>query len=408
MIIDRCLKSEQVSLPDIRPPDRIGLAARGALRAGDKFPHGGPRRDLLKSNALDFMKQPGNAKFEAGALRLFGETLLVAAGLAADHARDVAEILLEGDLLGHTTHGFALLPAYLKALKDDTMEKHGEPAVVADHDAALTWDGRYLPGPWLVRRAIRIARERLAEHPVTTIVIRRSHHIGCLQAYLKPVTDAGIFIMLTCSDPQSRTVTPHGGAAPRYSPNPIAIGIPTSGEPVLIDISTSSTANALCQRRATAGERLPGPWLVNRAGKPTDDPQVLFNNRGGAILPLGGTDLGYKGFALGLFVEALTNALGGHGRADGETRWGASVFLQLINPEQFGGREAFLRESSFFARHCAETPVPAGKPPVRLPGHAALARRADQIAHGVQLHPTILPALIPWAETLKIKLLPNP
>jgi LDH2 family malate/lactate/ureidoglycolate dehydrogenase len=359
---------------------------------------------LLKSVAFDSMKTPGNAKWDAAELRQFGETLLVASGLAADRARDVAEVLLEGDLLGHTTHGFALLPAYLKALKDDTMEKHGEPAVVADHGAALTWDGRYLPGPWLVRRAIHVACERLAGHPVVTVVIRRSHHIGCLQAYLKPVTDAGGFILLTCSDPQSRTVTPHGGAAPRYSPNPLAIGIPTGGEPLLIDISMSATANALCQRRAAAGERLPGPWLVDHAGQPTDDPQVLFNNRGGAILPLGGTDLGYKGFALGLFVEALTNALGGHGRATGETRWGASVFLQLINPEQFGGREAFLRETSFFAQFCAETPVPPGQPPVRLPGHAALARRADQLAHGVQLHPTILPALIPWAESLNVTL----
>jgi len=352
------------------------------------------------------MKPPGNARFDAKALRQFGEALFIASGLAADRARDVTEVLLEGDLLGHTTHGFALLPAYLKALQENTMEKSGEPAIVADHGAAFTWDGRYLPGPWLARRAIQIASERLTEHPVVTVVIRRSHHIGCLQAYLKPVTDTGCFILLTCSDPQSRTVTPHGGAAPRYSPNPLAVGIPTNGEPVLIDISMSSTANALCQRLATTGERLPGPWLVDRAGQPTDNPQVLFNNRGGAILPLGGTDLGYKGFALGLFVEALTNALGGHGRATGETRWGASVFLQLINPEQFGGREAFLRESSFFGETCVATPVPAGKPPVRLPGHAALARRADQLTHGVQLHPTILPALVPWAESLTVTLPP--
>jgi LDH2 family malate/lactate/ureidoglycolate dehydrogenase len=349
------------------------------------------------------MKSAGNERLHATALRQFGAALLVASGLAADRARAVAEVLLEGDLLGHTTHGFALLPAYLQALADGTMEKRGKPAAVADHGAALTWDGRYLPGPWLVRHAIQIASERLAEHPVATVVIRRSHHIGCLQAYLKPVTDAGNLILLTCSDPQSRTVTPHGGAAPRYSPNPLAVGIPTGGEPVLIDISMSSTANALCQRRAAAGERLPGPWLVDREGQPTDDPQVLFNNRGGAILPLGGTDLGYKGFALGLFVEALTNALGGHGRADGVTRWGASVFLQLINPEQFGGRDAFLRETSFFTQVCRETPVLAGKPPVRLPGQAALARRAEQLTHGVQLHPTILPALMPWAKTLKVK-----
>jgi len=343
-------------------------------------------------------------KFHATALREFGESLLTASGLAPERARDVAEILLEGDLLGHTTHGFALLPAYLNSLKHDAMERHGEPQVVADCDSSLTWDGNYLPGAWLVRRTINDARERLARHPVVTVVIRRSHHIGCLQAYLKPVTDAGVFILLSCSDPNSRTVAPHGGTVPRYSPNPLAVGIPTSGDPILIDISMSTTANGLCQRLADAGEKLPGAWLINREGQLTDDPKNLFDGRGGSILPLGGTDLGYKGFALGLFVEALTNALGGNGPAIGDGRWGASVFLQLINPEKFGGHEAFLRETSFLSQACLESPAPPGKPPVRLPGQAALARRAGQLAHGVELYPAILPALIPWAETLKIKL----
>jgi len=343
-------------------------------------------------------------KYPAETLQRFGESLLIASGFAPDRARDVAEILLEGDLLGHTTHGFALLPAYLDSLKHHAMERDGEPQVVADTGASLTWDGNYLPGPWLVRRAIDEARKRLVQHPVTTVVIRRSHHIGCLQAYLKPVTDAGLFILLTCSDPQSRTVAPYGGIEPRYSPNPLAVGIPTGGVPILIDISMSTTANGLCQRLATAGEKLSGPWLQDRTGQPTNDPQVLFNGNGGSLLPLGGTDLGYKGFALGLFVEALTNALGGHGRATGETRWGASVFLQLINPEQFGGREAFLRETSFFSQACLETPVAPGKPPVRLPGQAALARRTDQLEHGLELHPTIMPKLMPWAKNLNVKL----
>lgn len=343
------------------------------------------------------------ARFPGASLLRFGESLLLASGLAPERACDVAEVLLEADLFGHTTHGFALLPRYLQALKEGSMAKVGEPVTVADHGSTLTWDGNYLPGPWLVRRAIATARRRMADQPVVTVVIRRSHHIGCLQAYLKPVTDAGLMMLLCCSDPASRTVTPHGGAAPRFSPNPIAAGIPTGGDPILIDISTSTTANAQCLRLAAAGERLPGAWVVDRDGQPTNDPRVLVEGRGGALLPLGGTDLGYKGFALALMVEALTNALAGHGRADAVSRWGGSVFLQLIDPDRFGGREAFLRETDFLARFCRESPVPVGKPPVRLPGQAALARRAAQLAHGVELHPTILPALIPWAEALKVE-----
>ena len=108
-------------------------------------------------NAGPTMDQLPHPRFAADDLLRFGTALLEAGGLAAARARDVAEVLLEGDLLGHTTHGFAQLPAYLKALTEGTMERAGEPAVLADHGSALTWDGRYLPGPWLVREAVRSA-----------------------------------------------------------------------------------------------------------------------------------------------------------------------------------------------------------------------------------------------------------
>jgi len=347
-------------------------------------------------------------RFEAGSLRQFGQALLCAAGLAQHRAAIVTEVLLEGDLLGHTTHGFALLPSYLSALQQNTMEKQGEPKVVADHGSAFTWEGRYLPGPWLVHQAIQTARERLAQHPVVTVVIRRSHHIGCLQAYLKPVTDDGLMILLQCSDPANFVVAPFGGTEPQFSPNPIAVGIPTDADPILIDISTSTTAFGLCRRAAAAGEVLPGEWLLDTSGKSTNDPHVLDPDRGGSILPLGGPDLGYKGFALALMVEAMTNGLGGWGRADGEARWGASIFLQLIDPKRFSGDDAFIRETSHLVRSCHGSPAPEGKPPVRLPGHAALARRNKQLVQGVELHPSIMPALTPWAEQLKVAIPPAP
>jgi len=346
-------------------------------------------------------------RYDADALRGFASRLLLAAGLADELARAVAEILLEADLLGHTTHGLDLLPRYLRELDEGRMAKRGEPVTLQDRGSALTWDGCRLPGPWLVLRAIAIARERLVSHASVTVVIRRSHHIGCLQAYLKPVTDEGLAILLTCSDPSTGGVAPHGGVASRITPNPVAAGFPTRGDPVLIDVSMSTTTNAMTKRVLDAGERLPGPWLVDAEGRASDDPAVLSGERPGALLPLGGLDLGHKGFALALLVEALTSGLAGHGRADEPKEWGASVFLQLIDPDAFGGRDAFVRETSRLAEICRGTPVPPGRPPVRLPGQAALARRARQLHEGVCLHPSIVPALGAWAERLAVPL-PEP
>jgi LDH2 family malate/lactate/ureidoglycolate dehydrogenase len=310
----------------------------------------------------------------------------------------VADVLVEGDLLGHDTHGLDMLARYLDQLADGRMVREGEPAVLQDRGSALTWDGRRLPGPWLVKRAIATARERLASHPTVTVVIRRSHHIGCLQAYLKPVTDDGLVILLTCSDPSGAGVAPHGGVAPRITPNPIAAGFPTKGAPVLLDVSMSTTTNAMTKRLHDEGQRLPGPWLVDADGRTSNDPAVLFGERKGAALPLGGLDLGHKGFALALLVEALTSGLAGHGRADGPRDWGASVFLQLIDPAAFGGRDAFTRESSHLAELCRSTPVAPGRPGVRLPGERALERRTEQLDKGIALRNGILDSLQAWAD----------
>src|SRR5688572_2563838 len=142
-----------------------------------------------------------SVRHSADSLREFAAAVLTRVGLEHDKAAAVAEILVEGDLLGHTTHGLALLPAYLAEIENDRMTKSGMPQVVADFPAAVTWDGRRLPGPWLVLRALDLAVARAKQNGICTVAIRRSHHIGFLAAYLLRVTDAGLMVILTCSDP---------------------------------------------------------------------------------------------------------------------------------------------------------------------------------------------------------------
>ena len=55
--------------------------------------------------------------YAAADLLAFADQLLQTAGLPPDKAQAVAEVLLEGDLLGHTTHGLALLAPYLAELE---------------------------------------------------------------------------------------------------------------------------------------------------------------------------------------------------------------------------------------------------------------------------------------------------
>jgi LDH2 family malate/lactate/ureidoglycolate dehydrogenase len=328
--------------------------------------------------------------------------LLARAGLDADKARATAEILVEGDLLGHNTHGLALLAAYLDDAEKGKMRATGEPGVIADFPSAVTWDGNRLPGPWLVRRGLALASERARRNGLCAVAIRRSHHIACLAAYLKPIADQGLMAILSTSDPVAAGVAPHGGRAQVMTPDPLAAAWPTAGAPVILDISTSITTNGLTKRLAAEGRKFPGLWAVDANGEPTDDPARVFAQPPGALLPMGGVDHGHKGFALGLLVEALTGGLAGHGRADPAEGWTATVFLQVLEPKLFGGGEAFVRQTEHVATACRAVPPRPGFERVRLPGEAGLQRRAEQLAHGIELYPTILPSLRPWAEKLGV------
>jgi LDH2 family malate/lactate/ureidoglycolate dehydrogenase len=343
------------------------------------------------------------ARYEATALATFARDLLTAAGMPGDKAQAVAAVLVDGDLLGHTTHGLQLLASYLREIASGSMCVQGDPEVIHEAPAALTWHGRRLPGPWLVLQAMEAAAGMARRGGTGTVVIRQSHHIACLAAFHQRATAQGLMMILASSDANSASVAPFGGLDPVFTPNPISVGIPTSGAPIVTDISTSATTNGLTNRLHQEGGKLPAPWLIDGQGQPSDDPAVLFKEPRGTILPLGGLDSGHKGYGLSLTVEALTGGLAGFGRADPKQGWGATVFLQILDPAAFAGAPDFVRQMDEVARQChASRPAQPGRA-VRLPGEKGHALMEQQRREGVVLHPGIMEALQPWAEKLKVR-----
>ncbi|MEO6928625.1 MAG: Ldh family oxidoreductase [Casimicrobiaceae bacterium] len=333
----------------------------------------------------------------------FAGALLQKAGMREDIARDVAEVLVDADLMGHTTHGLALLGPYLDEIVSGSMRKAGEPVVVSERAASQLWDAQRLPGPWVTRRALDTASSMARTQGSATIVIRRSHHIACLAAYLPEITSREQMALIYCSDPNNQSVAPFGGLTPVFTPNPCAAGIPTSGDPILLDISASYTTNGLTGRLHQAGAKLPHPWLQDADGNATNDPAVLFGERKGTLLPLGGHDAGHKGFALALLVEALTAGLAGSGRADPREGWGATVLVQVLDVAAFGGIEGMHRQMDFIVAACHDATPRDPAQPVRLPGERALALMREQRAHGVALYADIIPSLQSWARKLAVE-----
>src|SRR5450830_1036779 len=317
-------------------------------------------------------------RFSAVELKQFSTQLLQKAGLPLEPAASVASTLVDGDLLGHDTHGLALLAPYVKEIEKGAMATSGEPEVVSDRPAALVWDGRRLPGPWLVHKGIDTLIPRARELGTASLAIHHSHHIACLAAYLLRATEEGFLMVLSSSDPAVHSVAPFGGTRAVFTPNPIAAGI---------------TTNGMSNRLHKAGKQFEEEWLLDAQGNPSRDPAVFATDPPGTILPLGGLSAGHKGFGLAVLIEALTGGLSGFGRADPPAGWGATVFMSLYDPAAFGGEAAFKRQMDHIAEACRTNPPRPGVEKVRMPGDRGMARRAQQLEQGVALHPTIAPAL---------------
>jgi len=342
-------------------------------------------------------------RLSVGALEAFARALFSAVGMDADKAEVMARLLVLTDAMGRRTHGLAMLPLYLADIQKGGMRVSGEAAVVKDNGVSAVWDGDYLPGQWLVSKAIDLAMPRAAQYGLAAVAIRRSHHIGCLAALVKQAADQGFIALIANSDPAGQRVAPYGGTEALFTPNPIAMGYPGAQNPVLVDLCASITTTSMTRQKLAAGEQFEHPWLLDSQGVPTRDPAVLEQSQPrGSLQLMGGQEYGHKGFGLALMIETLSQGLSGHGRKDAPKRWGGNTYVQVIDPEQFAGAAAFAEQTDHLAERArANRPIEPTRP-VRLPGDQAARGVAAAQAEGIRFEPAVWRSLVDCAQQLGV------
>lgn len=351
------------------------------------------------------MTQSRTARYAVSSLEDFARSLYLAAGMEADKATTLARLQVLTDGMGRMTHGVAMAPLYLQEITQGTMTRQGEAQVVRDNGVSAVWDGGYLPGLWLVDEAIKVAMPRAAKTGMAAIAIRRSHHIGCLAALVKQAADQGFVALIANSDPAGKRVAPYGGTEALLTPNPIAMGYPEAQNPVLVDICASITTVSMTREKFASGEQFEHPWLLDAQGQPTRDPSVLEHQEPqGSLQLMGGQEYGHKGFGLALMIESLSQGLSGHGRVDAPSRWGSNVFLQIIDPELFAGRDAFAEQMDHLGERCrSNRPIDARRP-VRLPGDQAAQKLAQAQEQGIAYADIGWRGISDWAKRLGVTL----
>jgi LDH2 family malate/lactate/ureidoglycolate dehydrogenase len=330
---------------------------------------------------------------EAAELRERVADALIRSGAVRSDASIQARHLVEGDLRDHPSHGVRRLPVLIERLRAGLLVSGVAPVCTWHGDALLDIDGRRGFGPVVGFGAVDAITERAARTGVALATISNAGHLGMAAPYVERLVERGCLgLVLTVSE---ALVHPWGGSRPLVGTNPLAIGVPTGRDPLILDMSTAAVSAGRILDHAARHESIPEGWAVDGGGRPTTDPAAAV---AGAVSPFGGA----KGFALGVALEAFvgvaTRTSFGtdvHGTLDIDRPVTKGDVLLALSVELVGGAAAIPALTAYLDAVRASG---VGGRAVAVPGDRARRARTERERTGVPVDPIVWRAVQQYAR----------
>ncbi len=182
---------------------------------------------------------------------------------------------------------------------------------------------------------------------------------GAIGYWSRKIADAGL-IGITMSSYPFGSVPPHGSYEPLFCTNPIAWGVPTENEPIVLDMSSSGISYFGLLEAQTQGVQVAEGLGYDKEGQETTDPAEIL---AGAIQPF---DRGVKGAGLALIVQIIGGALVGGDFLNESDNDGNVVIA--INPEAMIGMQRFIEETTKMTMAMKQAKTLDGVEEVMVPG----------------------------------------
>ena len=330
-----------------------------------------------------------------------GVKLYVAAGARPNDARATIHSLVTSSLMGHDSHGIIRIPEYLDMVTNGVIKTDAEISIERTGPGSAIVDCGYGFGAVGAERAVEQAISMAREQRTACVITRRCNHVGRLGAWVQQAADQGMLAIATCNSPvHGHFVLPWGGREPRLATNPIAYAVPTTGDPVVADFSTSVAPEGKIRFYRNEGKSVPDGWILDSNGHPTNDPNQFYGPPRGGILPLGG-NAGHKGFALGLLVEILGSALAGIGSQDQHVKGNGTCFV-VIDPTGFCPLSQFRKLMDETVAYMKSSPPVPGIDEVLVPGELEFRTMRKRQVEGVPIDAATLQALKAQAGRLNV------
>lgn len=318
-------------------------------------------------------------------LESFARAAIEASGATTEIAEIVARSLVSSDLVGHSSHGVVRLPYYADQIAAGTVDPTAMPSV-EQTGLFHQIDGSGAFGQVTGRRAVELLLETTNEHGVGVVGIRNSGHLGRIGEWADQIADEGLlFSSWVNLQGGAQRIAPPGTADRRLGTNPITFAVPTFDAldfNLLYDGATSQVAHGKIIERDGSGETLPPAWTITESGEPVEY-AADFEDQVGALLPLGGTESGHKGFGLAIMAELFASLVGDGPVSTEESQdWaGNGAAFLAIDPSVFTTREAITTRVEALVKYLRSAEPITDDEEVILPGepeHRTARERRDQ------------------------------
>src|ERR1700704_4193498 len=298
--------------------------------------------------------------------RALGEGALRGIGYDAEEARIIADHVIDAALCGYEYSGLAKI---LNIPGSEHFKLPRRPLkVLRETDVSVAFDGGNNVGMLSLFYAAEATIKKAEAHGIALISVTDAWMSGRSAYYVEMIAKAGLVAIHTAAS--SRLVAPPGGAKAELGTNPIAIAVPSSRGPIVLDMGTSAFMMTEVMLRERLGELLPEGVALGPGGEPPRDPAAA---RHGALLPFGG----YKGFGLALMLQAL-GLLGG-----AESEYG--YLFVAFRPDLLGPADAFERQVTQLIERIKATPRQPGVDDIRIPSERAFCSRERALREGLEI-----------------------
>ena len=314
----------------------------------------------------------------------FAVSIFERLGARPEKARETADHLVLSNLKGHDSHGVGMIPNYVGSAQRGGLQVNADAKIIKDKGAVLLVDGSYGFGQVVGRQATDLAIERAKSLGIACVGSRNNHHLGRIGTYAEHCVRAGLisihFVNVVGHPP---FVSLWGGRDKRVQTNPFCCGIPTDGDPVILDMATSAIALGKVRVAGLKGVEVPPGCLFDAEGRPTQDPGVIAE--GGSLGPFGG----HKGSGLAYICELLGGALAGEWTMQDEKRQGQitvnNMLMFVLDPDLFEGGAGFRAEVEGMQQYARSSRPAEGVDHILLPGDPERETMAARYREGIPI-----------------------